>query len=383
MGIAYQVQVVKVGRQEWFNQLQEAIRNELTCLGLHNSLRVEVSEHTASGNTPSLVLVFGEPGLQVNISVQLKIQDALSKGLLVIPVVDNLSFFAKEIPHEVSQFNAFEWSGDKAPQRLAHIVLEQLGIEEGDRRVFISYRRTDGLGAAEQLHDALSHKRFKPFIDRFSIDPGEDVQAKIADVLEDFAFLLLLETPEAHTSDWVYDELDYALAHTLGILIVQWPGSPKEVPGSSGIQRLVLQSSDIKKDTHNYDILTSSAVNKLTSMIEDAHAFAIVRRRRNLLQSVDDTATESGAVCTPLKDWTLDVAGANGAHSIVRVSARLPTCKDLQQLDETREKIDHRASARLIHAARHLSDQRREHLDWIVRNRDLTFISDNMIGAKW
>ena len=168
---------------------------------------------------------------------------ALAAGTVVIPVVDDLADFARDVPDALRPINGLGWSGPSAGRALARVLLAELGIEDRQRRVFISHKREDGLGAAEQLHDALSHHRFTPFIDRFVIREGEDVQATIADALEDHAFLLLLETPIAHTSDWAFDEVDYALTHTMGTIIVRWPGTTTSVPGSAGLPRLTLTAA--------------------------------------------------------------------------------------------------------------------------------------------
>lgn len=383
VSIVYQVQVLQVDRRNWLDQFQKAIADELTELGIHKSVTVSVGEGLVTTGAPSLVLVFGGTTTKNDPSMKAELQSALANGLLVVPVVDNVALFTNQIPEEVSEFNGFEWSGSNPARQLARMVLEQLNIEERDRRVFISHRRTDGLAAAEQLHDQLTHRKFKPFIDRFSIEPGEEVQEKIADVLEDFAFLLLLETPDAHASEWVYDEVDYALAHVMGILIVQWPGKPEQVPGSAGLPRLVLEPTDIIRDSHGYDVFTRSAIEKITYEVEAAHARAIVRRRNILLRGVQDSAKDQGASCVPLKDWALDITGSNGKHSIVCVTPRLPTCGDLQHLDETREQIDASASAQLIHTARHLSELKRKHLEWVAGERRLEVVSENAIGGKW
>ena len=150
----------------------------------------------------------------------------------MIPVVSELSRFSREVPAALRPINGFPWS--RGARDLARVLLAELGIEERQRRAFISHKRDDGLGAAEQLHDELSHIGFRPFIDRFAIPQGRDIQAEIADALEDHAFLLFLETPLAHTSEWVFYEVEYALLHTLGTLIVTWPGEVTPMRGSVG-----------------------------------------------------------------------------------------------------------------------------------------------------
>lgn len=381
MASIYEVQVI--GCQKRRKKLQNTINNELIELGINESVEVRLGKNPATGATPSLVLLFGGKNTKNDALIKSQLQSAVNQGLVVIPVVNKPKKFGAQIPHEASKFNGFKWSSKDSAKQLARIVLGQLGIEERDRRVFISHRRADGLAAAEQLHDELTHHTFKPFIDRFSIQPGEAVQEKIADVLEDFAFLLLLETPDAHNSKWVYDEVDYALSHVMGILIIQWPGKPKQVPGSAGLPRLILKRGDIVKDGHGYDIFTASAIVKIIDKIEEAHAYAIVRRRRNLLIGIQESARDAGASCMPLKDWALDITGANKKRSIVCVTPRLPTCEDLQHLDKIRNHINKKASAQLVHAARHLSKSRRDHLKWVIRGKRLDFFSEDTIGGKW
>jgi len=311
-----------------------------------------------------------------------QIRLARHDGVTIIPVVDDLTGFSLQVPDLLSSFNGIEWSGSSPASRLASAVLEELSIVDRDRRVFVSHRRSDGLAAAEQLHDALSHVRFKPFIDRFAIPPGDDVQRCIADALEDFAFLLVLETPDAHLSDWVFDEVDYALAHAMGLLIVTWPGNPKPIPGSLGVPRLVLETADLVRDEHNYEVLTAEALDRAISEAEAAHARGLVRRRRMLLRSVQEAAESHGGSCTALRDWVIDVASPLG-HSVVAVAPRIPASEDLHRLDQARAQVDPSARALLVHAARRLDDSRRRHLEWVNGDRSLQMLPENAIGGAW
>ena len=158
MPIVYQVQLLNVSRQNWLDQLKQAILEELTDLGLQNVLTVNLEEGPISGDAPSLVLILGCQKTKNNLSMKAEIKNAIDNGLLVLPVVEDLDSFSDQIPDEASKLNAFEWSGDNPARRLARTVLEQLNIEDCNRRVFISHRRSDGLAAAEQLHDALRKK---------------------------------------------------------------------------------------------------------------------------------------------------------------------------------------------------------------------------------
>lgn len=382
MAITYRVQVLHVERSDWLAQLRQAVAAELTDLGVHKSLSVSLTEDPAIGDAPALVVVLGGSAAKASSVLQDQVLGAHRSGLVVVPVVEDLASFHAHVPGAASAFNGFEWSGHNPERRLARVILEQLGIEERDRRVFISHRRSDGLAAAEQLHDQLSRFRFRPFIDRFAIAPGAPVQSSIADALERFAFMLLLETPEAHLSDWVFDEVDYALAHAMGLLIIQWPGNPTPIPGSVGLPRFELDSADVQRDRHDYEVLTPDAVDRVLREIEAAHARGIARRRRMVLRSVQEAAVNRGASCVPLKDWLLDI-NSLGGHSIVAVAPRLPESEDLHRLDDARARLDPAADACLVHASRRLEPERLEHLKWVTGGRNLELIPENAIGGKW
>ncbi|GAB3077543.1 hypothetical protein GCM10027053_47510 [Intrasporangium mesophilum] len=383
MDVTYRIEVFHQERPQWSVRLQRAVQRELTDLGVHRSVVVDVSEgHIRADATPGVAVALLGPGSAIDSDLAGLIRAAVADGVVVIPVVDDLPTFLDQAPAELAARNGFLWSGRDPEIGLARILLEELGIEEDDRRVFISHRRSDGLGAAERLHDSLTHYRFKPFIDRFAIPPGGDVQAEIADALEDFAFLLLLETPDAHASDWVFDEVEYALAHTMGVLIVQWPGDPTPVPGSAGMPRLTLEPDDLTRDEHGYEVLTERAMDRILRAVEAAHAQGLVRRRRMLLFNAQESAEEGGNQCIPLTRWCLDVTGPHH-RSIVAVAPRLPSPRDLQRLDEARTQIDPDAEGILLHAVRRLNDARRRHLDWVVGDRNLVMVPDNQIGGHW
>ena len=374
---------MQVDRPEWVADLRRAVDDEVDDLDLHRSVEVAVVEGAiCEGSNPAVAIVLLGPSSREDVGLTSWLSNARDAGLLVIPVVDDLRMFAAQAPDGVAQLNGFEWSGNQPARRLARLLLEELGIEDRDRRLFISHRRSDGLGAAGQLHDELSHHQFVPFVDRWAIPKGADVQGHIADSLEHHAFLLLLETPDAHRSDWVYLEVDYALSHTMGLLIIQWPGNPTPLPGSQGVPRVELGSEDLVTDSRGYEILTTAALERLVPEIEAAHARGIARRRRMLVRSVEDAARASQRNATMLRDWSLDI-GEPGDRTIVAVVPRLPTTADLHRLDQIRDAADPNADALLVHASRHLPLTERDHLLWVTGDRNLQLVSQSEMESRW
>jgi TIR domain len=381
MPVRYFVEVFEHDHGTWVAELRDALDAEVSRLGLHHSVEVVVAPPPVAGE-PSVGIYLGSPAAAADQRLSTALATALGRGRSVIPVVAFLGDFSNVVPPVLRAVNGWEWSGRDPAMRLARRLLEELGIEEQRRRVFISHRREDGLAAAEQLYDYLHHHGFEPFIDRFSIRLASDVQKAIADALEDFAFLLLLETPRAHESDWVFYEVEYALAHQLGLHIVTWPGDTRELPATHGLSRWSLQTSQLQPDK-GYDVLTDEALDAVLADVERIHAGTIARRRRYLLVSTEEAAVASGCRCTPLPGWRLLVETPSGTD-VVQVSTRLPRVVDLYGLDKARtsgDLVD--AEGVLVHSARALEQSRRDLLRWAVGTRALTLVPENAIGGYW
>ena len=227
----YYVEVYARGRSQWRDEIISAMEREILDLGAQRAVTVEFTDGPADGE-PSIGIYLASPEALTDENLQQSLTGSMRKGRVIFPVVQELAVYETAVPAILVPLNGYEWSGASPRGGLVRKVLAELGVEDQSRRAFISHRRADGLAAAEQVHDHLSHLAFDPFIDRFHIAAGRDVQAQIADGLDDCALLILLETPLAHESEWVFDEVEYALSHQLGLLIVTWPGSPTEIPGT-------------------------------------------------------------------------------------------------------------------------------------------------------
>jgi hypothetical protein len=163
--------------------------------------------------------------------------------------------------------------------------------------------------------------------------------------------------------------------------IISWPVIETKLPGTADLPRLLLSVSDLTS-RRGYDIFTSSALDRIIAGVEAEHAGAMVRRRRYLLVSAEEAAQDAGRQCFPLPGWRMVVQDSNGS-SIVQVTPRLPTVEDLYALDKTRQSFADFPPGVLIHAARRLSEPRRDILAWAGQSRDLTLIPENAVGGYW
>jgi hypothetical protein len=360
--------------------LSDAIGREISRLGLHRTISINLMDAPVD-NDLAVGVYFGNSRIANDSQITGIVSRSLALSRVVIPVVNDLATYSSSVPDCLRPINGFWWEGEGSSDRLCRKLLEELGVEDRQRRAFISHKRDDGLAAAEQLHDYLSHNGFRPFIDRFNIAPGRDVQSEIADQLEDCAMLILLETPLAYTSDWVFDEVDYSLSHQLGMHIISWPDVEIRLPGTQGLPRQHLEASDLTAQK-GYDIFTSTTLERIITAVEAEHARAMISRRRYLLVSAEEAAQDAGRKCLPLPGWRMVVMDQSSS-SIVQVTPRLPTVDDLYALDKVCGCYSDAQPGVLIHAARRLPQFRRNVLAWAGEYRNLSLVPENSIGAYW
>ena len=130
---------------------------------------------------------------------------------------------AAPLPPSLRNRNAIPWSpGDHFA---ASRVVERAGIASSAARLFLSYVRKDTSELADQLFDALHRQGFDVFLDVFRIPPGADFHVRLAQELSDKAVVLVLESPNTHSSKWVRHEIGFARANRLGVVALRLPGA--------------------------------------------------------------------------------------------------------------------------------------------------------------
>jgi hypothetical protein len=375
------VGLIHEDRDDWATIIERVISERLYAHGLQN-LGVEFGSGMPPPSRVALCLYLGSSRGAVSARCADEIERATAAGTLVVPVIEDGSDFLANTPVALHPINAWLWKGEAGAEQLAHWVLEELGLEETQRRVFVSHRRKDSIMMAEQLHDALAKHRFAPFVDRFEVAAGDDVQERIRETLEDFAFLLLIESPSAHHSEWVFYEVDYALSHHMGVGIVRWPNTTVDIPGTEGLPRHPLKATDMALVSDQV-VLTDQAMKDLLQAIERMHAAALRRRRRNLVISVIEAARAQGLNAFEQPNDLISVRGG-AVEALVGVTPRLPSVTDLWRIDKARVASGRRGlTGIVVHAASMLPRERRDLLEWSIGERSIALVPQNAVGRLW
>ncbi|NEP61886.1 MAG: toll/interleukin-1 receptor domain-containing protein [Symploca sp. SIO2G7] len=217
-------QLITVGPliHEYADSLETELLRDFEELGLDNNRYFEIlgSSHADQINwdgTPVMVW-FGGSGQEEDKDIEL-LNSFLEFNHPVFPVVKNLKKYADNVPPTLHKINGIEW--DEA--RLAADILRAFRLSRKQRQAFISYRRTETRAVAVQLFAELSLHGYRAFLDTASVESGVDFQEALWGRMADVDLLIFLDSPNALTSRWVYEEL--ARAHNLGLGVLQlvWP----------------------------------------------------------------------------------------------------------------------------------------------------------------
>ena len=125
------------------------------------------------------------------------------------------------------------------------------------------------------------------------------------------------------------------------------------------------------------DGLTSRALDRLLERIEIAHAYALRRRREQLLGSLVDHLEAAGCSCEPLADWAIMASADHHTPSAFLVAPRAPRTEDLLALDRVQDRAkvstgNTDLAASLVHDVADIADDQADLLTWVGEPRALT-----------
>jgi hypothetical protein len=168
---------------------------------------------------------------------------------------------------------------DPELEELAAAMLECAGLLSRQRRVFVSYRRTEARNAAVQLHDELTARGFDVFLDTHDIRPGEPFQEILFHRLVDCDVMVMLDTPTYFESRWTKEEIGRARAKEIQILRVIWPEhKPNRMTDLA--ETVYVDPDEIKGADGPF---TDSLVDTIANHVESLRSRSIASRERTIV----------------------------------------------------------------------------------------------------
>ncbi|SDC44470.1 TIR domain-containing protein [Variovorax sp. CF079] len=216
-------------------------------------LGIELNTVAAGDLAAAVSVVFAEHGVDWSSLDLDTFADLACRDRRVLPVID-VAANATRIPSALTKYNAFLTSPWRTgwPTGLVDEVLSHAWLRRRERKVFVSYKRTDSAALANRLYDELTRHGYVTFLDDVSIDKGTDFQSDLKWWLNDADLLLVLLSPNFTSSKWCLEEIAFARSRSIGLLAVEWPDSvyaqkmTRVFPGAAAgsLRPSVLQATD-------------------------------------------------------------------------------------------------------------------------------------------
>ena len=366
---AYRIVLIHEGRHASAQALETAVHHAVSDFRDISEL-LEFSSTLSDEPTPQVVAYLASASGKSSRAVNEVIDAALDRDVSILPIAsrDGPGDITWQLPARIAHLNAASWVGDGT--QVATMLLEMLGLVEKERKIFISYRRSETSALAVQLHTALVQRRFDVFLDRFAVEPGVDFQRRLEEDLGDKAFVLVLESPELRDSRWVRHEIAYAHSRRIEFLALTLPGTDRSelVPAIDDAFRLRLSASHVSEEGS----LSSDGLALVLDEIELGHARALRRRREQILGSVRKKLQDDGCTCSPADDWCVVAHEPSGRSGLFWVTPRRPEPTDFHSLSHhhDRVKIDSGLDclhSSVVHEAGRLAEDHQNLLDWLSR----------------
>lgn len=280
------------------------------------------------------------------------------QAIPVLPVVSTPSAVAAEVPPSLRALNCL-FLDQVTMERVFSALLECVGLLPRQRRVFLSYRRTETTVAAVQLFAELSARQFEVFLDTHSIGAGVDFQEQLWHQLSDVDVLLMLESPDYFASRWTDAEYGRALAKGIGVLRVQWPDATPSATTSTA-SRVELLAADLQADGQ----LVESAVQRVCHQLEAVRSLSHAVRMVSLMESVRGAIDQiEGRVVSVGPGRMMQVTLRNGRQISIQPTLGVPTAVTMQ---ETLARAGHENCA-VVYNHYGMMKRWQDHLDWLAR----------------
>jgi hypothetical protein len=362
----YELGILGTPTQEQLQRLSSSIAEMIADFNL--SVGSEVILHSrATVNSRNIRVPFAAAYFAGDDSVDVDLVSSLSASSLpVIPTISTDGSFTVGIPDSIRGTNGLRLRGDDENlTELAVVLLECVGLLRKQRRVFISYRRTESRSTAMQLHDLLTSRGFDVFLDTHDIRPGEPFQDALWNRLCDSDVMVMLDTPTYFESKWTRQEIGRARAKEIQVLRVIWPEhTPNKLTDMS--ETIYLDASELEgPDGPIVDRTADSivlAVESLRSRSIASRYMSITGKLRSAVEMIGCTVEGIGAhraVSIRLLDdsvvWAYPVVG-------------VPTAELFHDVADKAERANQAATPILVYDHVGIRDIWAAHLKWLDDN---------------
>lgn len=364
----YKYQLVLIGEnEELFKNIQTRLQESFDELKIVvDLLKIIREENIAeySGGQPAFVIYAGHKNNFTNTQKEI-LENQKLDGNIILPVFQDS--FTDEIPEILSNQNGISYKEDI--KKICNIILEGFELLRKNRKLFISYKRSESSNIAIQLYEFLEKNNFDVFIDTHSIDKGEEFQEELWHRMTDCDVILMLNTKEFLKSDWCKQELDKAHIKRIGIIHLLWPDCDFEDFAHLAFSLKLKDSnfdkplfSDLTKGRLNKDILP-----EILNLVESSRARNLASRQDALITEFTQAANDNGQEVNLQYSRYITKGLPNGKLKVYIPTIGIPQSINCHNSQKLIEKIESRQieSITLIYDEMSIRNYWLEHLDWL------------------
>ena len=277
------------------NTIREKLHERIREMGVLEGMFIDVFASNFHNNyqnkQPSFVYYFGK----INHHDRDKdiLSTLMSNGDPIIPLYFTKDGFYNEIPGVIQKMNGKQYHADNL-DAYVNYALESLRLMRKNRKLFISYRRTDSTKIANQLFDALIRCNYDVFLDAYSIRAAENFQDELYHRLSDCDVLIQLYTAGFKDSDWCKQEIAAANQKQIGVVEIIWPDVELDKHNHL-CEPFMLKPVSFDGDYKNINsLLKDDVVNQLSYTVESVRARNMAARQDNLVGEFISEAEKQG-----------------------------------------------------------------------------------------
>lgn len=380
-------QIVCLGSPNIYKaEILETLLQRIKDLGLKNDSIVVIDENNFDReyklNAPAFGLYFGDENSDFRDLD--KLQVLISKAILILPIVSDLTHFTVQMPGELKNVNGTCLNGTEGVEGIVSCILEGFGLLRASRKLFISYKRDESSSVAIQLFEQLEKNGFDVFLDTHSIRPGEQFQDELWHRMTDSDVIVVLNTPNFLKSNWCEQELAEANSKSIGILQLIWPGHVLEDMAKLSIP-IQLSDTDFVKSVVGDPIesrLTEETMSKIVQTVESLRARSLASRQNNLISEFVSASNKLKLDITLHPEQIITQRMANGKDRVFIPTVGIPQSFTYHHSEDLsmRVKKNEIDSVFLLYDHRSIRDKWLNHMKWL--DGQLKVKSTKIVGIE-
>ncbi len=305
----------------------------------------------------------------------------IGNGDPIYPLYFGEGTFNLEIPDCLHKMNGHQYIKQEMDS-FVDCALESLRLLRKTRKVFISYRRAESIGVANQLFDILTRRNFDVFLDTYSIRGADNFQDELFHRMSDCDVLIQINTNDFKNSKWCRDEVEMANMKQIGLIEVIWPNSRLE-EWSELCYPVRLTAADFirKRYKKNKSLLKNSVLNAIARDVESVRARNLAARQDNIAGEFVKEAQKLGRTIVQELYYLLETA--NKGTRLYLPAVGIPSAFDYyESLDFKKLLQNQDLEIYLLYDELRIREKWIKHLDWLDSSLEVKSIKKREF-AKW